>query len=185
MTKQNIAQVSAKLYELLKDLERNERQRVIAATQVLFGDSTNELPTGGADGQGGEKGNQSTVTASAHDPKGFMDEKNPQNKGESLAVAARYRELHQKAETHTKDELKKVFTDSRRNFDSSHFARDMQNARNQSGFFNKNTDKGSDTLSYYGQNYVDALPDREAAKKISKPKTRGATRKKTASNKKK
>ena len=78
---------------------------------------------------------------------------------------------------------KKIFSVSRRNFDSHNYNRDMQNARNQAGFFNKSTEKGSDTLSYYGQNYVDALPDRDTAKQLSRPKTKSPSKKKTRKKK--
>lgn len=171
MSKLNIAQVTGKLYDLLKDLEPDERQRVVASTLMLFGEAApSQVNAGGVPANPAGGGN--------HIPKSFMDEKDPQNKGESLAVAARYLELYENTEAHTKEDFKRVFSDSRRNFDNTNFARDIKNVRNQSGYFNKNTGKGSDTLSYYGQNYVDALPDREKAKGIKRPKTKAAAKKK-------
>lgn len=163
MAKTNIAQLTGKLYELLKDLEPEERQKAVAATLILYGDHP-------AVANGSLRATSSSL--SKHSAKSFMDEKDPQNKGEMLAVAARFLELFEEKQTHTKEEIHKVFTDARRNFDVRNYLRDMKNARNQAGFFNKNTAKGLETLSYYGQNYVDALPDREAAKALKKPKTK-------------
>ena len=124
MAKVNIAQLPGKLYDLLKDLEFEERQRVVAATLLLFGDppansvNVNSVvtpPIGGTTGSG-------IPTA-----KSYMDKKDPQNKGEMLAVAARFRELYEEAETHTKEQIQKIFSDARRNFDSGNYARDMKN----------------------------------------------------------
>ena len=179
MTKSNIAEITGKLYKLIKDLEPDDRKRVLAASMMLFGEVA---PDAGAASDAGSSN-------AKHTPKSFMHEKNPQNKNEALAVAARYRELYDKSDTHTKEDLKNVFADSRRNLDARNYARDIKNARNQSGYFNKSTAKGSETLSYYGQNYVDALPDREAAKKVLKPKIRikskSAAKKKLSSKAKK
>lgn len=171
MAKTNIAQLTSKLYDLLKDLEPEERQKAVSATLILFGDQPTVI-----DGSRGA----SSSRLEKHSAKSFMDEKDPQNKGEMLAVAARFLELYEEKQNHTKEEIQKVFSDARRNFDSRNYLRDIKNARNQAGFFNKNTAKGAETLSYYGQNYVDALPDREAAKALKKPKTKVPVKKQTA-----
>lgn len=181
MTKKNIAQISASLFDLLKDLDAQERQRAVTATMMLFGENiapTNTSGTTTTNGNVNLRNNTNTKENADVTPKSYIDEKEPKNKGEALAVAARYRELYQKAETHTKAEIKEILTSARRNFDERNYQRDIKNAIHQAGYFNKNTDKGSDTLSYYGQNYVDALPDRETAKKISKPKIKSASKKK-------
>ena len=97
--------------------------------------------------------------------------KDPQNKGEILAVAARYRELSGE-DGHSKADLKIVITEAGRNFDDANFARDLNNAKRQAGFFNLGTGRNS-RLSYYGKHYVDALPDRQAATALKRPKIGG------------
>jgi hypothetical protein len=171
----NVAQLPAKLYELLSPLTPEERARVVQATLILFGDEQT-TPIEPPDKPGGSGG------ASPSDAGAFFDEKAPQNKGEILAVAARFRERTEKEETHAKADLKKVITGARRNFDDHNFGRDINNAKRQAGFFNMGTGRDASKLSYYGQQFVDALPDREAAAKLKRPKVGGRGKK---TNKKK
>ncbi len=180
MAKTNIAQVSLQLYELLSSLDKDERTKVIQATLILFGD-TEAGPTK-PEGGNSNQNNNTDDEGSVNDPKKYFELKDPKNKGEELAVAARYRELKEKVEVHTKEDLKKIITDARRNFDSGNFGRDITNARSQAGFFSKGTGKGTEKLSYYGQNFIDALPDRDAAKKLSRP-VKKPSKKKTKSSK--
>ncbi|MCZ7597853.1 MAG: hypothetical protein M5U09_09150 [Gammaproteobacteria bacterium] len=77
-------------------------------------------------------------------------------------------EQHADAEASTQGELKEVIKAARRNFDANNFRRDLDNARTK-GLFNRGTGKDSAVLSHYGQNYVDALPDREALKRLRNP----------------
>src|SRR5438034_247517 len=115
MTKIGVEQIPAKLYELLQPLTPDERTRVVQATLVLFGESAPTiLPSSGTP----PKPNLGGSSA----PFPFVQAKNPANKGEMLAVAARYRELHANAQTHSKADLKKVIADARRNFDDRNFA---------------------------------------------------------------
>jgi hypothetical protein len=170
MAKSSVAIVSQKVYHLLEPLTAEERARAVQAALVLFGD--NPLPSNPATapppaglaspstGSGGSIGTAST----------FFVSKNPTNKGEILAVAARYRELAEKAEEHTKEDFKKILGDARRNFDSKNFARDMKNARRQSGLFTNGKARGSHVLSYYGQQFVDALPNRDVTSQLQRPK---------------
>lgn len=177
MAKPDLAKISTKLYELLSPLSSEERGRAIQATIILFGDP----PI--ADAISGTSPRGTRLSVGSNTPHGFMEEKAPANKGETFAVAARYRELVDKRESHSKADLKKVITDARRNFDNKNFGRDIKNARRQAGFFNLGTGPDSHTLSYYGQQYVDALPDREAASKLKRPTIRRATKKATRSTK--
>jgi len=179
MTKIGVEQIPAKLYELLQSLTPEERSRAVQATFLLFGESAPiSLPSSGT--PPGKPNLSGSMT-----PFAFVQTKNPANKGEMLAVAARYRELHENAQTHSKEDLKKVITDARRNFDNTNFARDMKNARRQAGLFNLGTERDASQLSYYGQQYVDALPDKEAASKLKKPKVGGRAKRnaKARSNK--
>ncbi len=171
----NVAQLPAKLYELLSPLTPEERVRVVQATLILFGDEPTLPSTSSTSGKPLATPSGGTPT----DAGAFFDEKAPQNKGEALAVAARFRELSEKEETHTKADLKKVTTDARRNFDDRNFARDLNNAKRQAGFFNLGTGRDASKLSYYGQQFVDALPDREEVGKLKRPRV-GGSRKKTA-----
>lgn len=182
MAKPTFAQLPAKMYELLEDLSPQERAKVIQATMTLFGDDIPaEVSTGTVAGGSARAAAPSGAGTSVQ---AYLDEKNPKNKGETLAVAARYRELNEDAETHTKADLKKVVTDARRNFDDSNFSRDINNAKRQAGFFNTGTGRDASKLSYYGQQFVDALPDRDAAAKIRRPSVRSG-KKKTKKAKKK
>lgn len=171
-----MAQIPAKLYELLSPLSPDERTRVVQATLILFGD---EVPAASLPRSAAQTKIAGIASDASVDPAVFFDQKGPRNKGEELAVAARFRELHQHQDKHSKADLKKVITDARRNFDDNNFARDINNARRQAGFFNLNTGRDSSKLSYFGQQFVDALPDREAASNFKRPKV-GGSRKKSA-----
>lgn len=57
----------------------------------------------------------------------------------------------------------------------------MDNAKRSAGFFNTGTDSSANTLSYNGKEFIDALPDRDAAK-ATRRKPRKA-RKKAAKKK--
>lgn len=185
MAKMNMAQLPAKLYELLSPLEPEERVRVVQATMILFGEN---LPSGLANGSAGQKQNLGDGIGSRDgiqdNIQAFLDEKTPKNKGETLAVVARYRELKDNIETHSKADFKLLITDARRNFDDRNFARDINNAKRQSGFFNLGSGRDANKLSYYGQQFVDALPDRDAAAKIERPKVGGKKKNKKSSKKK-
>ncbi len=178
MAKKSAADTSAKLFKLLEPLSSEERIRVVRGTLTLLGED-NVSDVGGRGESDG--GGQSLVRGGkAQGARGFFEQKDPKTKIEELAIAARYRETTANARTHTRQALEKVFGEARRNFDSRYFARDLDNART-AGFFNKGGSATAGyTLSYHGQNYVDALPDREAAKLLRKPKRSSGRGKKRA-----
>ena len=180
--KESIATVTGKLFDLLEPLDSNERQKTIAAALTLLGESPEmTMPNTGLPRTGGivpESGVGSLAQQGTPDARAFFDEKDPRSKVEELTVAARYRELYQNAHKHTKDDLRKVIDSARRNFDDKKFNLDLNNAKIK-GLFNKGKDH---KLAYYGQQYVDALPDRNAIKAIRKPKQ--ASRKKISTKKK-
>jgi hypothetical protein len=165
MKKVSLAQLPAKLYALLEPLPPDERARALRATMALLGDQAAEITPP-------DRNLSPSDRLDTSDPSTFMDRKAPKNKGETLAVAARFRELSGE-ESHSKADLKKVVTDARRNFDDRNYARDINNAKRQAGFFNLGDGRDSVKLSYYGQRFVDALPDREAAAKLARPKVGG------------
>ena len=177
MPKPAIAQLPTKLYKLLSPLRPDERARVVQATMILFGEDAPAPLPASHDGLASRKD-----TPPSNDAGAYFDEKEPKNKGETLAVAARFLEQTAHEETHSKADLKAVITSARRNFDDNNFARDMDNAKRHAGFFNLGTGRDASKLSYYGQQYVDALPDREAALKLRRPKVGGG--KKRTSKKK-
>lgn len=162
----NIANTSIELLKLLGPYSTEERQRIIQATMILLGDTN--VPTAQ------NLGNLESFGAKAVSGKAkeFFELKNPQNKGEELAVAARYREETSGAEEHSKADLKTVFAEARRNFDDKNFSRDMDNARRQAGLFNVGTGRDANKLSYKGQQFVDALPNRDEASKHKKKKAK-------------
>lgn len=182
MAKSKPVDAVPKLVALLEPLETQDRRRAIHAALMIMGEESIATPGGG--GGAGNSGGASAVTS--HGAGGnataqtYFATKSPKGKVEELAVAARYREDHGDAAPSSKAQLKDVVKAVRRNFDDHNFNRDMSNAK-RAGFFN--TGGGSQdahTLSYYGQQYVDTLPDRAAAKKLSRPKKRVGRRKKAA-----
>jgi hypothetical protein len=162
--KRNVASVTSDIYDLLEPLAPDERLRAINAALTLLGTSlvastpaatpSSPYPVGVAP--------RSIGNTAAE----FFASKDPHSKIEELAVAARYRENENDARTHTKEELQEVFRAARRNFDARNFHRDMDNARVR-GVFTRDKEI---TLAYYGQQYVDLLPDREAVKALRRPK---------------
>ena len=176
----NVGDVVGKLYELLKDLDPSERLRVVQAALTLFGESADALSDGAEDNaQKGSSGARANRTgAMPNSEQDYFAAKQPRNKGEELAVAARFLEQTEQEETYTREDLKRVIGAARRNFDVRNFSRDITNATNQAGFFNRGTGRGKYKLSYYGQQYVDALPDRDKAKKARRPGRKSKTGKK-------
>ena len=178
----NLGTLSNKIYDLLHRLESEDRTRVMNSVAQLFGDQPASMGAPAANSDGAALQNPRAHShQSALNEQQYFGHKSPQNKGEMLAVAARYREERGTGTSHTKDDFAKFFGDARQNFDRTNFRRDMKNAQNQAHFFNKGTPKGQYQLSYYGQQYVDALPDREAVKKIKRPGRKNTKRKKAGS----
>ncbi len=109
----------------------------------------------------------------------YFQGKSPKGKVEELAVGARYREEYGDANTSTRADIQAVVTKARRNFDANNFNRDITRARRKK-LFTTGSSRDSYQLSDYGQQYVDTLPDREAAKKLSGGKKRPGRGKKKA-----
>lgn len=159
---------TTEIFQLLEDFKPDERKRIIAAAVTLFGDEpTGQFITGtpSAKGRVGLAADQKSPTASASDPKAFFDGKKPHSKIEELAVAARFRESSGN-NTHEKADFEQVIRAARRDFNANKFRRDLANAKT-AGFFNRGD---GNPLSHFGQNYVDALPDRDAVKDLDRPK---------------
>lgn len=178
MTTKSVADASAELYKLLEGFTSEERGRIVKGTLMLFGEV---VPTAGMELRGGEDIDTPAAVGGAgfKDARAFFETKAPTSKIEELAVAARFREQKEGAERHTKKEFASVITNARRNFDAHNFKRDLDNART-AGFFNKGgSEKEGFILSYYGQNYVDALPDREKLKTLKRPKKAAGTKAKS------
>jgi len=177
MAKPSLVSLQVKIHALLAPLSAEDRARVIQATFILLGeDVPAELPA-----QKSAASRDSQIDKK--NPQDFFKDKDPRNKGELYAVAARFRELNLEQEVHSKADIKQIVAAARRNFDDGNYARDMQNARRQAGLFNLGTGRDGDKLSYYGQQYVDALPDRDAVAGIKRPKS--TNRKKSAAKNKK
>src|SRR5712691_2363185 len=95
--KRNVVAVATELYNILEPLEPEDRQRSIAGALALLGVPgmiQNSVAPGTV---GGASTAASTAAA-------FFNQKQPNNKIEELAVAARYREI-QGSNTHTKEQL--------------------------------------------------------------------------------
>jgi hypothetical protein len=172
------------IHDALENLDKEGQLKALQAAVVLLGITPETIgltkQTGDTDRSGkSESSNTSEQRSGSSGRVGTASEyfknKDPKGLMEVLAVAARYRELSEKADAHTKEELDAVFRAARRNAPAN-FARDLMNAKQQQ-YFNRGTDI---VLSHYGQSYVDALPDREAAKAVARPKKRGGPKKKKA-----
>lgn len=175
MAKKTLAETSAELYQLLEPFDSTERQRIVKSVLVLLGEAsdvrsdvrTPQTPQPSISGQ------QSLADASGGVPfdraRKYFNDKAPKGTSETLATAAMFFETHGGARVLVKDDFKAVFEGARRDFVASNFARDMDNAI-KSGFFNAggNAKKGY-TLSGYGQDFLEALPDRTAAKAVQRP----------------
>jgi hypothetical protein len=171
MSTSKLTDAVSQLTKVLEPLQKDERQKVIQAVFSLLGNE----PSGKLHLDGDNGGDQKERVMSGQE-KTYFDKKDPKTKGEELAIAARFREQTAKAQTHTKEDIRKVVEAARRNFDVRNFKRDIENARTK-GLFNRGTGKGQFTLSYYGQSYVDGLPDRNAVKKLRRPKSRRRNKK--------
>jgi hypothetical protein len=184
MPKTNTAEIVSNIYNLVEPLSDDERARVFAAVHALFGTAppTEQLPPAPAPAamQPGAQAPAATPAPArgSMTPKQYFDQKQPQTKIENLLIAGRYREIHGGHESHTQAELRQVIRDARRNFDAHNFRRDISNAKTRH-FFTKDRSRDSYTLAHYGQNFADALPDREAAGKIRAPRAARKTTKKT------
>jgi len=158
----------AEMWKIMTRLAEEDRPLALAALRSMLGapSETADTPDARGPAKGGAAKSPSGNRGSG-DAREFFIAKNPQSKLESLAVAARFRESHGGGTTHSKEELQNVFVRAHRNFDTANFRFDIANAKTK-GFFNKGRDN---QLSYAGQNFVDALPDREkAVEQLSRPR---------------
>ncbi|MFM2423636.1 MAG: hypothetical protein RLZZ70_21 [Candidatus Parcubacteria bacterium] len=173
----DISEVSMELYKKLSPYTQEERHRITQAVMILLGDNNGQNSRSLTSLTSVTKiiGAQQDLTSARE----FFAEKNPQNKGEELAVAARYIELSEQLEEYSKAEIKAVFAEARKNFDDKNFGRDIDNAKRQAGLFISGTGRDANKLSYAGQQFVDALPDREAAAKYRRAKKSKGVKKST------
>jgi hypothetical protein len=180
MAKKTIADASAELYKLLEPFESAERARIVSGTLTLLGDA--QLPVQSASPQGNPAPGFPPAAGGAIPfaaARKFFANKSPQGVVESLAAAARFFETSGGGAALIKDDFVAVFEGARRNFAQTNFARDIDNAV-RGGYFRAGGGKKKGyTLSHYGQDYIDALPNREAAKALERPKAaRGKSKRK-------
>ena len=180
MSGRNLAETTSRIHEIVKDLSEKDLAKVLNAVlalsaseaRVSFQPATSVEPV---------ERNRSTLKGAVGDHSAceFFENKAPQSKVQELAVAARFRELSSSEVKHSKKDFEKIFSSARRNFDAENFPSDMRNAK-KDGFFMKGTKNArSHQLSYAGQNFVDSLPDQQAAKKaMNKKRVKRQTKKK-------
>jgi len=156
--------------------------KVMSSVAHLFGDQpvSGGVPASNSGGSASQNLRDPSHQGGLTEQQYFV-QKSPQNKGEMFAVAAKYREEHGAGTSHTREDFVKFFSDARQNFDRSNFLRDMGNAQRQAQLFNIGTSRGQYQLSYYGQQYVDALPDRDAVKTLKRPRRKSTKGKKAGS----
>jgi len=169
--------VLSKIIAELKKLDELERRRVMSAAHVYFGTETPQS-AGTVAPSMGTSGGHTPPRRPAGGAAAFFDQKQPKTKLEELAVAAKYREDTEDAQTSNQEQLRAVFGEARRHFDVGNFRRDIENAKVR-GLFLRSGGRNEFQLSSDGQKVVDALPDRKAAsalgggRKRSKPKKKG------------
>ena len=164
----SVVEAGSAIYEILEPLEGPERQRAVAGAMALLGESMATVP---------EQGGLATPEVAKHpalqpgDLHSYLAEKEPGSKVEKLAVAARYAELRENLPTLKKEDFQRILEAAGEYFDGEQFSQDIWNARKK-GLFKVPTN-GTYSLSAPGQQYVDALPNRQEAKKVRlRPSTR-------------
>jgi hypothetical protein len=168
MSKVLSTDVFAKMLSELQKLEDAERIRIINAIRAFFdSDAAVSAPK-----LEGPKGIVSSAGRTVGGAVAFFEKKQPKNKIEELAVAARYREEAAEAEVSSQEDLAVVFREARRTFDANNFRRDIENARVKK-LFTRGTGRGIVQLSAVGQKMVDALPERLAVKARKKNSRKG------------
>lgn len=170
--------VLTQIFNLLTPIEPGERIRILQTVQAFFG-VVAVMP------QSSINQNKSVAIGASDsgDAKQFFDRKEPKNKGEDFAVAAKFSIENGQGDVHTLDSLKNIIkSQAKRRFDAQNFVRDMSNAVQNAKLFMCGDTKGEYVLSAHGEKYVDALPDRAAAKvaKKSTKKIKKAKKKKAA-----
>lgn len=173
------------IHDALENLDKEGQLKALQAAVVLLGITPESIGLTNESADAGKDRGKSDASETGKHRRGvggsgqvgsaseYFRNKDPQGLMEVLAVAARYRELTERAEIHTKEELDAVFRAARRNAPAN-FSRDLANAKKQQ-YFNSGD---AIVLSHFGQSYVDALPDREAVKAIGRPKKMGGSKKK-------
>jgi hypothetical protein len=185
----SIGQLTSEIYGLLEKQTPEDKEKVLISVRTLLGVKISGIGSGTADesedSNTTEEDNQNQKPKfKKNDAKAYFAGKKPQNKGEEFAVAAMFRIEGGKENVHTKDDFKEVIKNQARltTFDEKNFARDMTNAKRQAGFFINGNNVGEYVLSGPGEDYVAALPDRDAAKQFRKSKggSKKAKKKKAA-----
>lgn len=180
MASDNVGTLVGKIYDLVKDLELEDVSRVFGAVSALFSGKLPQITTTPIGGQIQTVNPPPTAASNSSDPAAYFASKDPKSKQEELAVAARFRETIRGETKHTKKDFEAIFGEARRNFDGPNFAFDMRNAK-KAGFFVKGGAKShSHSLSYFGQNFVDALPDRSKAQATKAKSKKKRNKAKTA-----
>jgi len=165
MPESSLAEISAKINAMLETIDSPEdRIRVLQSSVVLYGGGVLAQPSASHPAAG----EVATTPSPNVTEQRFFKDKNPQSQMEKLAVAARYRELHMDADTHSKEEIERFFMAAHESF-VGNYGRDMGNTRNR-GFFTKGNKRDEARLATYGQEFVDALPDRDVASALLAPK---------------
>ncbi|TET38304.1 MAG: hypothetical protein E3J72_03580 [Planctomycetota bacterium] len=163
MGKEKIVDLVAMIYKLLKNRTPEDRSKIITAALALCGDSASPFSPAPAEGIQPPSGKKMKAAD-------YFEEKDPKDKGEQLAVAARFLELSESKEHLERADFKRVFDSARINFNDDRFARDISNSTIRAKFFLSGGKKKQYKLSLYGQKFVDTLPNHAEAKKIKRPK---------------
>src|SRR5437868_6871410 len=112
----NLGEVSNKIYSLLQGLQSEDRGRIMNSVSQLFGDpspagvTSVQQPAASRGTAPPAPGVQGGTTAQQ-----YFATKAPQNKGEMLAVAARYCEERNAAQSHSLQDFADFFTQARQN----------------------------------------------------------------------
>jgi len=119
MNRSNVASTAVKVFKLLEPFASDDRHRIVKAAMTLVGEPLRSDEGDDESSTGGDRQGEAKRAGGRVDAKTFFDQKEPSTKIEELAVAARFRELNDRAVTsHDREDLKKVIEGARRNFDA-------------------------------------------------------------------
>lgn len=184
MDEPNIGALAGKLYDLLKELNPDDRTKVMGAALVLFGESGNLKNQDQRSSHAIEASSRELNFAQREDlsPKQFLYEKQPATDIERIACLAYYL-THYRDTPHFKTiDISKLNTEAAQ-IKFSNAAKAVNNAATK-GFITTAT-KGNKQISAFGEEYVVALPDKELAKQVIEKMGKRSRRKRASNSKRK
>ncbi len=182
-----LGQAVEKIYGLLSQFSDDDQTRIVrSVTALLRSDANPGMQTEQDSASRTPAGNGRDPVFSGHEelsPKEFLKEKNPQTDVERVACLAYYLTHYRDSKYFKTIDISNLNTEAaQRKFSNSTYAADNAS---RLGYLAPAPQKKHKQISAVGEQYVDALPDRQVAKAImettrpkhAQKKRRAATRK--------